>query len=154
MTPKEFLNEVVEPNINEFHRNPSDRRRAYNAISSADALAAHIYEHAPGHRRGATNDTEYRHKLAEESPDLKTLFEVAKALKHVSLRWGSPEVKREEQIGARSVAFSEGPYGKGRHGGPPQVFIDLEQGRIYIEDMLDQSVDFLKKVMRDAGIPL
>ena len=43
MTPSEFLQTVVRPNVVEFNTEYGDVRRANNAVASVDALAAHIY---------------------------------------------------------------------------------------------------------------
>ena len=43
MTPRQFLENIVRSNVDEFHRHYGDLRRAHNAIGSVDALAAHIY---------------------------------------------------------------------------------------------------------------
>jgi hypothetical protein len=43
MTPREFLDEVVRPNVAEFNVNFGSLRTAYNAVAAVDALAAHIY---------------------------------------------------------------------------------------------------------------
>ena len=43
MTPGEFLQTVVRPNMEEFNADPGNVRRAYNAVAVVDALAAHIY---------------------------------------------------------------------------------------------------------------
>jgi hypothetical protein len=43
MTPRDFLEAVVRPNVDDFHAQFPDLRHAYNAISAVDALAAHLY---------------------------------------------------------------------------------------------------------------
>jgi hypothetical protein len=43
MTPREFFKAVVRPNVDEFHTHYADMRHAHNAVSSIDALAAHLY---------------------------------------------------------------------------------------------------------------
>ena len=48
-TPREFLQIVVRPNIEDFHTHFADLRRAHNAISTLDALAAHLYVWATEH---------------------------------------------------------------------------------------------------------
>lgn len=44
MTPKEFLEQIARPNVDDFQSDFDDMRRAFNAIAAVDALAAHLYE--------------------------------------------------------------------------------------------------------------
>jgi hypothetical protein len=89
MTPREFLEVVVRPNVDEFHAHFADLRRAYNAISAVDALAAHLYVWAatydPAAVASISRDTEYRNKLAGDSENFALLRDLAKAQKHVRL---------------------------------------------------------------------
>jgi hypothetical protein len=63
MTPRDFLADVVEPNIEEA-KGGEDIRTIYNAAASVDSLAAHIFEwckvHAPQEVHGLKADSEYR----------------------------------------------------------------------------------------------
>lgn len=43
MTPREFPDTVVQPNIDDFDDNFADPRHARNAVASVDALAANIH---------------------------------------------------------------------------------------------------------------
>ena len=43
MTPRQFLEAVVRPNVDALHADTASVRHAYNAISAVDALAAHLY---------------------------------------------------------------------------------------------------------------
>ena len=43
MTPIEFLEEIVRPNVAAFHADYGSLRNAYNAVASVDALAAHPF---------------------------------------------------------------------------------------------------------------
>jgi len=130
MTPHKFLEQVVRPNVSEFHADDASVRLAYNAAWAVDALTAHIYvwclANAPAEVAGLKDDTEYRGKLAATHCDFRLLRDVAKAQKHVELKRGSPEIMGADQISTRAVGFGEGPYGHGRYGGPPQVVIDID----------------------------
>ena len=42
MTPRQFLEQIVRPNVVEFHANCANMRHAYNAVAAVDALAAHL----------------------------------------------------------------------------------------------------------------
>jgi hypothetical protein len=83
MTPREFLESIIRPNVDEFHRHYGDLRRAYNVIGCVDALAAHIYTwcmiQAPAEVAGIKNDSDYRATLAGRSPSFGLLRDIAKA---------------------------------------------------------------------------
>src|SRR5579859_7128759 len=49
MTPRQFLNDIVCPNVKDFHDNYDNLRYAYNAIAAVDSLAAHLYVWANNH---------------------------------------------------------------------------------------------------------
>ena len=67
MTPREHLDQVVRPNMQDFAANYGDLRRAFNSAAAIDALAAPIYwwatQHAPGHVAGLATDDDYRRRL-------------------------------------------------------------------------------------------
>src|SRR3954467_15994569 len=99
MTPREFLQEVVLPNMDEFEREPTSRRRAMNAVLSVDALPAHIYfwckklgpaAEVSDIHQPSNPDDHYRGKLSREdgTGSYKTMRDLAKALKHVELTRG------------------------------------------------------------------
>jgi len=96
-TPREFLQIVVRPNIEDFHTHFADLRRAHNAISTLDALAAHLYvwateraQHAPA-VASLKDDSAYRAELAKSNLDFALLRDIAKAQKHVCLIQGNPQ---------------------------------------------------------------
>ena len=153
MTPKEYLREVVLPNIDEFRTNYSSIRHAYNAITAIDSLAAHIYfwcvTNAPSDVAGMGSDSEYRLRLGERSEDFQLLCDMAKALKHVTLTRGSPEVAFASQIGARSLGWGEARWGESRWGGPTQVVVSTNDGDIrVVEAIVDTAMAFLEQEMQ------
>jgi hypothetical protein len=50
MTPREFLAEVVRPNVSEFYANLASLRHAFNAVLAVDTLAAYIFIWCASHR--------------------------------------------------------------------------------------------------------
>src|SRR3989454_4985189 len=85
MIPREFLDQVVRPNVAEFHANYGSLRHGYNAVAAADALVAHIFwyiRNAPAQG----DDTAYRATLASQNHDFRLLRDIAKAQKHVTQR--------------------------------------------------------------------
>jgi hypothetical protein len=119
MTPREFLEQVVRPNVEELKAS-SSLRHAYNAVAAVDALAAHIFnwlrQHVPAAVATCKNDTEYRDLLARTHGDFALLRDLAKALKHVELMWGKPVVTAAAQMTSRQLGWGA-PWGQkwGRH---------------------------------------
>ena len=157
MTPGEFLQTVVRPNVEEFNANYGDVRRAHNAVAAVDALAAHIYvwckTDAPSEIAGLANDTDYRERLAQCSSDFRLLRDIAKAQKHVHLDRGQPEVTTSAQVKARSFGYGEGGYGVGRYGGPPQVVVTTDGGELrYVEKIVAAALALLEAEMARLNI--
>jgi hypothetical protein len=158
MTPREFLNAIVKPNVAEFHDNYEDMRRAFNAVAAVDALAAHLYVWAKANAiaspavSSSGDDTVYRATLAARDSDFALLRDVAKAQKHVHLTRGTPQVIRSDQISTREIGFGEGGFGEGRYGGPQQVVVDTQPGEFsYIETVVNNSLAFLEAEMTSLG---
>ncbi|GEM_PF-3711016 len=158
MTPRQFLNDIVCPNVKDFHDNYDNLRYAYNAIAAVDSLAAHLYvwanNHAPGSVSSASDDSHYRALLASRDSDFALLRDMAKAQKHVHLSRGNPQIANADQISSRTVGYGEGGYGEGRYGGVQQVLVDIDVAAAkfgYVETIIDSSLDFLEKEMAALG---
>jgi hypothetical protein len=159
MTPRQFLEQVVQVNVAEFHRDEADMRLAYNAVASVDSLAAHIYvwcsANAIADVDGSPDDTMYRDKLWSLNDDFQLLRDIAKAQKHVKLNRGKPIITEAKQIGVRPVVWGEGPYGHGAFGGPPQVVVDINLGNMrYVVQIVDGALRFLEAEMERLGIQI
>lgn len=157
MTPREFLESIVEPNVHDFHTNCGSLRYAHNAISAVDALAAHLYVwakvNAPAVVTGIHDDSAYRASLAARNTDFSLLRDVAKAQKHVQLTRYNPQVAHSDQISAREIGFGEGGFGEGRFGGPEQVVVEIPPDDLfYIESTVGNSLTFLKSEMMILGL--
>jgi hypothetical protein len=153
MTPNEFLDNVVRPNVAAFHQDYASLRHAFNAIASVDALAAHLFvwckANKPAESYGANNDIDYRYKLASLCPAFALLRDIAKAQKHVHLTQGKPQITHEHQVTSRPVGFGEGGWGCGRWGGPPQVVVDIAAGELaYLEEVVDKALAFIEGEMQ------
>lgn len=156
MTPREFLETIVRPNVNDFHANFADLRHAHNAITAVDALAAHLYTwakaNAPSALAFVADDTVYRAELAKRDQKFTLLRDIAKAQKRVHLVRGSPAVARADQVSARPIGWGEGGYGAGRYGGPDQVVVDIAHGHFeYVEIIVDEGLSFLEREMQTLG---
>ena len=149
MTPRQFLEEIVQPNVEEFHADDANMRHAYNAVAAVDALSAHIYfwclANAPAEVAGLADDVQYRAALAARCDEFRLLRDISKAQKHVKLTRGAPIITRADQMSTRSVGYGEGPYGHGRYGGPPQVVIDIGTAHMrYVGQIVDSALQFIE----------
>ena len=149
MTPCQFLEQIVRPNVVQYHADDANMRHAFNAVAAVDAIAAHIYvwclANAPAEVAGLSDDTHYRKKLADRHNDFLLLHDISKAQKHVKLIRGAPAIAEAKQISTGPVGFGEGPFGHGRYGGPPQVVIDIDTSTMrYVRQIVDSALQFLE----------
>jgi hypothetical protein len=152
MTPLEYLQEVVEPNLAALAKGYSNLRHNLNAVHSVDALAAHIY-HASNGAAPGKDDTEYRAELAKLFPEFALLRDIAKAIKHVRLNRGSPQTERGDKIEIRPLGWGEAAWGDGRWGGPPQAVIPLDSGGFrVVETVAMNALQVLKTEMAKYGL--
>lgn len=129
MTPTEYLEQIVLPNVEEATKDYANLRLAYNAIHAVDALAAHIFWAAGGKTAGlGDSDTAYRDRLAGSSEMFALLRDAAKAAKHVELVRGTPQVSSAKQLATRSLGYGEARFGEGRWGSPPQAVVSTNSG--------------------------
>jgi hypothetical protein len=152
MNARNFLEQVVRQNLDEFRADFDSVRRAQNAVASVDALAAHIFHDCRSHFSRIKDDTEYRDYLARKDTAFRLLRDVAKANKHVRLDRGTPTVVSADQVSSRTIGYGEGDYGRGRYSAA-QVIVDIAPGNFaYIETILDESVAFLETEMASLGL--
>jgi hypothetical protein len=90
--PRKFFEQHVRPNYEEWLRDPLDERRAKNAVSDANNMAARVLHYWQDRDRskvygcGAEDETQYRDELVKrECPDFAWVRDVAEAYKHVVL---------------------------------------------------------------------
>jgi hypothetical protein len=156
MTPREFLETVLRPNVEDFHTHFADVRHAHNAISTTDALAAHLYfwakTNAPAAVASSRNDSAYREELAKRNNDFRLLRDIAKAQKHVRLLQGCPLISDAAKVRSRSIGYGEGGYGQGRYGGVEQVVVDTDANSFsFVESIVDSALLFLEGEMLSLG---
>ena len=60
MTPREYVDEIVRPNLADLERDEGNLRYALNAVHAVDALAARIYVAAGGRRSSVRGFTSLR----------------------------------------------------------------------------------------------
>jgi hypothetical protein len=157
MTPREFLQQIILPNFDDFRNDCGNLRHAHNTISTVDALAAHLYVWAkaynPGVVAAAKDDSHYRDELAKRDNSFSLLRDIAKAQKHVHLTRHKPQVRRADQITSRAIGWGEGGFGEGRFGGIEQVVVDTAPGEFfYVEQIIESSLAFLETEMAALGV--
>ena len=113
LTPREFLDHIVRPNMDAMRADPGCLRHAYNAVLTADALAAHLYFRLAQIRPRVVpkdHDDAYRGALAKQHPAYQMLRDLAGALKHAAL------LKRDKK-GNLVPRIVRAPGGVGLHVG-------------------------------------
>lgn len=154
MTPREFLEQVVRPNLADLEADFGDVRKAFNALHSVDALAAQIFHGGGGKAAGlGKSDTAFREQLANENEDFRLVRDAAKAVKHGKLEQGSPEISSAKDIASKSLGWGQVRWGEGRWGGPPQVVVTTKGGGSRVlETLLTNAIIFLESKMTALGL--
>lgn len=156
MTPKQFLDIVVLPNLADANEDVSDVRRFHNALASVDALAAHIYywckENRSDEVTGLKDDGSFRMRCGANNGDVALIHDVAKALKHVELVRGNPRIKNAGEVQVRLFGWGEGGFGVGPFGGGPQLSVMVDGNKVQLHWKMEQVVDFYVKEMERLGI--
>ncbi|TIX82108.1 MAG: hypothetical protein E5V27_14240 [Mesorhizobium sp.] len=154
MTPREYLDQVITPNLAELANDYGNVRLALNAVHAVDALAAHIFYGAGGKGKiGSDDDLAYREQLAKQDAEFGLLRDVAKAAKHVMLERGTPKVSTAGQISSKGLGWGEARYGEGRYGSPPQAMVLTDAGEHRVlETVIRGALAFLEKEMATHGL--
>jgi hypothetical protein len=152
-----FHDQVVLPNVADLNADYGDLRRAMNAVLSVDALAAHIFDwcrrHVPSATLAARDDSNFRELLAQQNADFGLLRDIAKALKHVTLTRGQPQVRGAAMVASQSLGWGEMRWGEGRWGSPLQVVVELNDGSFrVVEAVVAAALAFLQAEMARLGI--
>jgi hypothetical protein len=156
LIPREFLNEIVQPNVEEFYINIGSKRHAFNAIAAVDSLAAHIYiwckGNAPKVIADIRHDSAYRERLAEQSPDFRLLRDIAKAQKHVYLEYGKPKVTTAAQVTTR-FGWDEATWDQDEWDKQPHVVVTTDDGhQRYVTQIVAASLAMLETEMVSLGV--
>jgi hypothetical protein len=172
MNPRQFLDEVVRPNIAEFEAEPTSWRRAMNAVLSADALVAHLFEWCKANGQteelgGAKCDDKFRENLSAKNCGYEVVRDLAKALKHVELDNLPYHVKSAKQVtegwsapGAGLGSSHMGLLGSPRMGlgvagaiGTMHVVVTLDDGSIKrVLPLVCDATDFLERQCAQVGL--
>jgi len=128
MTPREFLNIAVKPNLADAAARPGDVRLALNAVHAVDALAAHIAFATPG-SHAVDFDLKYRNLLAAAYPDFRALRDLAKPTRHVRLSRGGTRAGNADQGLIQGFGFASG-FAQGAFGGSDAVVVRTDAGSL------------------------
>ncbi len=159
MTPREYIEAVVRPNLADLERDEGDLRHALNAVHAVDALAARIFVAVGGREStGAKDDTHYRKMLANQHADFALLHDLAKAVKHAVLDRGSPIVGSASQVEAKPIGSQAGVtmagdgYGVGEFGGPTMVLVHVNGVPVSVGYVIVEALSFLEGEMARRGL--
>lgn len=158
MTPMLFLQNVARPNLQELRDNPESFRHACNAVASADALMAHMYQWLKANNPPAVadyaDDTAYRAYLAQRHDELRLLRDMAKVLKHGELVRNPPPLRFSSQVLVQPRGYGRGPYTEGLYGGPPEVTLEERPGDVrVVAAVLEHALIELEGWMTAFSIP-
>ena len=156
--PRRHLEEIIRPNIVEYKREYGNLRLCFNAVASVDALMGHLYfwclENAEEEVLGIKDDSQFRHKLGEQHPDLLLLRDIAKAQKHARLKYGDPQISLTSQIAQGDIGWGEGGFGEGRYGGKNQIIVEFDDGyKRVVETVLKNALEYLEVEMKRLNVP-
>jgi hypothetical protein len=150
MTPSEYYEEVVQPNVIDALKEPQSARAASNAILSIDALAGITFWYL--HDRGdataikhGKDDSPYKAKLAVQSPAFRTLRDAAFSLKHGRLMRGTRAISDAKQMtwGANVLGF----FRVGDRLGGALFYLELTSGRVAARDVIADANKFMKPLV-------
>jgi hypothetical protein len=156
MTPREFLDQVVRPNLDGLEGNFGDLRFAFNAVLAIDALAAHIFHAVDAAAVGLPNNADdgaYRDGLAKRSSEFQLLRDIAKAFKHVRLVRGTPTIADSHVITPRSMTWDNAIWNETRWDSPLQVVVEIDGGRLRaVEGVARNALKVLDEEMTRLGL--
>jgi hypothetical protein len=115
MTPRQFFDEVAEPNAQLAIANRGDLRHAVNAIMALDAAFGILHD-ALKERRHVTepNDNKWRDELTNKCADYGVVRDTAYAIKHGKLdRPKHKIVRRPDQVHEAQGAFQSNGFSSG-----------------------------------------
>lgn len=154
MTPREYIEAVVRPNLADREKDEGGLRHALNAIHAVDALAARIFVAVGGREgTGAKDDTLFRKMLAEQHADFALLHDLAKAVKHAMLERGSPIVGSASQVEVKAIGWGQAVWGEFGFDRPPQTVVILDDGtHRVIAAVARNALTFLEEEMARRGL--
>ena len=154
MTPRQFFDEVAEPNACSAIAARGDLRHAINAVMTLDALFGIL--HAALHDAGIVSrrrDDDWKEELAGQSDDYRLLRDLAYTLKHGQLNLGNkPRIVRcPDQLftmpGAfQADAFDPAVFNTG------EVWIDTEATDHRANEVIGRVAEFARLQLAKYGV--
>src|SRR4051812_28761799 len=102
----EFFFEVVEPTVEEFLKDPGNKRRGFQAASVLSSMADYHFHATPSVQARYHKESAYRASVSPESSDYALVCDVANAGKHAKLTV-VPKHRALMLSGARDVAADQ-----------------------------------------------
>jgi hypothetical protein len=142
MTPQQYIEQVCQPNFEEFAREPTSIRRAWSA---ATALFHFIDCLAVQRRQKAST---IRNEVQADFPQLQALADIANSSKHFELDRGSRKGLSVENFKVgHGAAFSDGSYfsdGTSFSDVPDVIRIEFEGEQIDVLNLCRQALAHFK----------
>lgn len=158
MTPRQFLEAVVRPNMDALNADTGDFRAAFNAAVSIDALSARIYRWLESEQPALVGfiereDDGYRDHLAEQNFDYRLLCDVARAMKHCELRRKTPRlVYSASKVSPQTLMVSDMESFDRDWTTTPCVLIERDGERPLIaRNVFERALEFLENRMAEVG---
>jgi hypothetical protein len=154
VTPRQFFDEVAEPNVRSAMAARGDLRQAINAAMTLDALFGIL--HAELHRASIVTlrrDDDWKEELAGQSGDYRLLRDLAYALKHGQLNLGNKPriVRRSDQLFTMPSAFAPGAYSPAAFD-TGQVWIDTEATDHRANEVIARVSEFARMQLAKYGM--
>ena len=132
-TPEKTFTKRVKPPYDAYMLDPDTEWKAVAAASAVGNFPEWAYQyyehHDPTRLQGAKNHGQYRERLCQQCPELRTVFEIALAGKHRFLK-----KKPDRTVIGSTDAFEMGPR------------LILQDGRYYNE-VLERAYNFLRQLL-------
>jgi hypothetical protein len=157
MTPRQFFDEVAEPNAQLAIADRSNLRHAVNAIMTLDAVFGILHAALPQatRKREAVpeRDNEWKNQLAGENQDYRLLRDTAFTIKHGELtELKKPRlIRRADQVREAQGGFQANAFSSGFQ--IDQIWImGLDDSQRRANEVIERVVDFAKSKLTKYGM--
>jgi hypothetical protein len=146
VTPRQFFDEVAEPNARSAIAARGNLRQAINAVMTLDALFGIL--HAALHHAGIVavrRDDDWKEELAAQSDDYRLLRDLAYTLKHGQLNLGNKPriVRRPDQLFTMPGAFQPDAFDPAAFD-TGEVWIDTEATDHRANEVIGRVAEFAR----------
>ena len=150
-TARDFLNEVVVKDVEDFSAESESLRKAFHCALSLYHLHEWVF---------ASHSSELTHKsvrdfdksLCASSVDFQLIRDIANAAKHMELTRDPQRITHAANTAVQSTGWGEGGYGMGPYGGGPRVRIHVGPTEFEEFSVVSQSVlDMWRTIFTQHG---